>query len=174
MSPSRPNGCTAGCRSVADPGQRNEEEQRLPAREPAISALRALTCASARGDERKRSYDQAETKLPDSTELRLKQNGPPRCRRESILERQSTHARNFQPKPEQSRKKRCDRDSKQPRRNSGVQSRRKSPLPTRRAGAEHNEIEGEDSREQNRRADMHCASDDELCREHRILLRTSA
>ena len=54
-------------------------------------------------------------------------------------------------------------DSKQPGGTSAVQFRANRRFRTRPAGAKHNEIEGKDSRKQNRRADMHCASDDELC-----------
>ncbi len=97
----------AGCRSVADPGQRNEQNN---AYQPENRDHRpsCLDLYQRRSDKRKRRRDQAKTKLSDSAELRFKQNRPPCCRRESILERQSTHACDFEPKPEQGRKKCCD------------------------------------------------------------------
>ena len=149
---------------MADPGQRHEENNAYQpenrGQDPSCFNFR-----QPRSDQRKRGYDQAETKLPYSTELRLKQNGPPRCRRESTLERQSTHARHFQPKPEESRKK-CCYDTPSGKAEQPVFNLVGIAASNATSRSKYNEVEGEDSRKQNRRADMHCASDDELCREH--------
>src|SRR6476469_2604988 len=100
-----------GCRRVTDPSQRDQKNNTYQPE----SHDQCSSCFNLRqscGEEHKRSCDQAETKLPDSTELRSNQNRPPRRCREGTPERQATHARNLEPKPEESGKKRGDKAPK--------------------------------------------------------------